>query len=1298
MGKHEGWARPSTGFLPNGLLRSKDAYVGEELNLERWSKVEERTRELIGCIKPNLPSEKQRKKVSDYAKHLIMKCFPCQVFTFGSVPLKTYLPDGDIDLTIFSNNQNLKDTWAQQVRDILEGEEKNENAEFRVKEVQYIQAEVKIIKCLIENIVVDISFNQIGGLCTLCFLDEVDNLIKQDHLFKRSIILIKAWCYYESRILGAHHGLISTYALETLVLYIFHVFNKKFLGPLEVLYRFLEFFSKFDWDNFCLSLWGPVPLRSLPDITAESPRKDGGDLLISKKFLDDCSAAYADSPGGQETQGQPFVSKHLNVIDPLRVNNNLGRSVNRGNFFRIRSAFAFGAKRLAKLLDCPKDHLLHEIDEFFINTWDRHRSGHRPDTQRDDLRFSRLSNTETLHGCQNLQSSSSSSGHGPQAEANHGSLGNHHSERRSTHEFISQAQQNHGNSYNPRMNYSIKETSSKQDDEMKKYQRNSRVDNLVTEIQGTYPFARTQSSPELTDIYSESSSQGRHSRGPEGWKNQLNCSRLDNRRKNLETEMVRLDVPSSPDDSSFRRHIPLQQSIDATFVDSSSVSNCYQEDDSQSGVEGQEFASGTHGLMNTMASPYGFNDQIHMPANLNLVATGYGQRNLAGMAPSNIPMIETLWGSNMPFTNGLVPPQFAHYFSSLCSSSSAEDSMDSRDQNFSSVGPNTSEADNTFWHDQDQGPTRGSDLDNGNFKALHADDQHQQSTATSNKFFPSSRISSLGRYHSHPGSTRENHITDQNEYSDAFHPNGGENEVHSRSIQSSYSSSIRSKTSSESSWDGSSAKVSRSSREKRGKKVSSAVSSTEYGKEKTLSEYPSAPTEDGIRDWNPAMVATERTSTGLQSITSMQVTAQHPMAGFQPAHPGVLDSVTQLGPVLLGPGSQQKSGDNSVPFAFYPTGPPVPFLAMLPIYNLTHDTSNSETSARQFNSDQLDHSDSSQNLDSSGRVNHLEEIDVPNNSLEHVTAPPGDLSEPKSDILDGDFLSHLHNLHYGRFCQNTPPLVYPSPGVLPPVYLQGRVPWDGYPARPLSGNMNFSQLVSYGSPHIVPVAPFQPVSNGPSSIYHVDEMPRYRSGTGTYLPNHNVPVWERHSSNTRRANYGFDRSDNYSERESNWNAGQKSRTSGRGYNRNQVDKPSPRRERGASHDSQSERPWSSSHRHNSYHHPQNSPVWSSATQGGPSNVAQYGMGRTPAVNSNIVSSNGPSFQPVVMLYSYNHNHGHLHPGSLAAEQFEFGSLGSVSFQALNDMSQLTDGSLQSSGPLQEEQMFHGGPASHSSHD
>lgn len=64
--------------------------------------------------------------------------------------------------------------------------------------------------------------------------------------------------------------------------------------------------------------------------TAEPPRQDSGELLLSKLFLDACSSVYAVFPHGQEKQGQSFISKHFNVIDPLRVNNNLGRSVSKG--------------------------------------------------------------------------------------------------------------------------------------------------------------------------------------------------------------------------------------------------------------------------------------------------------------------------------------------------------------------------------------------------------------------------------------------------------------------------------------------------------------------------------------------------------------------------------------------------------------------------------------------------------------------------------------------------------------------------------------------------------------------------------------------------------------------------------------------------------------------------------------------------------------------------------------------------------------------------------------------------------
>ncbi|KAK9920261.1 hypothetical protein M0R45_028819 [Rubus argutus] len=120
---------------------------------------------------------------------------------------------------------------------ILEREDQNMAAEFVVKDVQLIRAEVKLVKCLVQNIVVDISFNQLGGLSTLCFLEQVDCLIGKDHLFKR-------------------------------ILYIFHLFPYIFEWSSSVLYKFLDYFS---------NLIGTTILRCQIN--------GGGDLLLSNDFL-----------------------------------------------------------------------------------------------------------------------------------------------------------------------------------------------------------------------------------------------------------------------------------------------------------------------------------------------------------------------------------------------------------------------------------------------------------------------------------------------------------------------------------------------------------------------------------------------------------------------------------------------------------------------------------------------------------------------------------------------------------------------------------------------------------------------------------------------------------------------------------------------------------------------------------------------------------------------------------------------------------------------------------------------------
>ncbi|KAI4305066.1 hypothetical protein L6164_028455 [Bauhinia variegata] len=354
------------------------------VSVEARSAAEKTTHEILSRIQPTLSADQRRREVVDYVQRLIKNCIGWEVFPYGSVPLKTYLPDGDIDLTALCY-QNIEDVVVSDVHAVLRGEENRETSEYEVKDVRFIDAEVKLVKCIVQNIVVDISFNQLGGLCTLCFLERVDCLVGKNHLFKRSIILIKAWCYYESRILGAHHGLISTYALETLVLYIFHHFHVSLDGPLAVLYRFLDYFSKFDWENYCVSLKGPVSKSSLPDIVAELQGNGGNDLLLTEEFLRNCVELFSVPSKGPEQNLRSFTQKHLNIIDPLKDNNNLGRSVNRANFYRIRSAFKYGARKLGWILMLPEDRITDELNKFFANTLDRHGSTQWGDMQTPSL-------------------------------------------------------------------------------------------------------------------------------------------------------------------------------------------------------------------------------------------------------------------------------------------------------------------------------------------------------------------------------------------------------------------------------------------------------------------------------------------------------------------------------------------------------------------------------------------------------------------------------------------------------------------------------------------------------------------------------------------------------------------------------------------------------------------------------------------------------------------------------------------------------------------------------------------------
>jgi len=369
---------------------------------------ERRANEVLHSLLPTEATQSRRRKVMEYIASLVDQALKCEkVCAYGSVPLRTYLPEGDIDITALVTEEQPE--WLTTLRDFLlehnkrhearaaaeEGDAGEEEEFMPVRDVQAINAEVRLLKCTVDGLVVDISVNSVGGLCTLCFLEEVDRGIGVNHLYKRSLLMIKAWCFYEARLLGAHHGLLSTYAVETLLLAVFLKFGAELRTPLQVMHKFLHVFSHFDWEGQCVKLEDMADANAATDdadsCTAQScdgsaspspscssaSTATAGSSSSLPGAIGSCMEQYspfADEIGEKYGAGRSFQVRSMNVVDPLQPTNNVGRSVSRANLFRIQRAFALGASQVAAALaeQSSKEAAARRVDALFANTLRRY--------------------------------------------------------------------------------------------------------------------------------------------------------------------------------------------------------------------------------------------------------------------------------------------------------------------------------------------------------------------------------------------------------------------------------------------------------------------------------------------------------------------------------------------------------------------------------------------------------------------------------------------------------------------------------------------------------------------------------------------------------------------------------------------------------------------------------------------------------------------------------------------------------------------------------------------------------------
>lgn len=128
-----------------------------------------------------------------------------------------------------------------------------------ITDINLIFADVKLIKCKFDNLPTDISINNLVGLCKLVFFSHIEKKIVDSSLFKRSLLLIKSWCYYEGCILGANICLLASYALEILVIYLFNNHRSTFENEVEAFFQFFRVINSIDWEKYIVTIFGLIP-------------------------------------------------------------------------------------------------------------------------------------------------------------------------------------------------------------------------------------------------------------------------------------------------------------------------------------------------------------------------------------------------------------------------------------------------------------------------------------------------------------------------------------------------------------------------------------------------------------------------------------------------------------------------------------------------------------------------------------------------------------------------------------------------------------------------------------------------------------------------------------------------------------------------------------------------------------------------------------------------------------------------------------------------------------------------------
>ena len=244
-------------------------------------------------IEPNEKQIEYHLSILAFIRKQSRICLNSNIFSSSLSLINCSLPDDIINITIIIP-KSLILTWhlifIERLNLIIDrmlhtyqldvtNSDENEIIENLFNDDLYIRIrhEINNIKCIkninygsmciqgtIDNNNFNIQANNKNDILFLLFLEDINNLIDKNNLFKKSLLLIRAWWIYEttSYVGTSISQYLSDYSIIIMICAIFNQYHEFINYPLQTLCLFLTEYSNYDSTNNAITIQGIVPFKS----------------------------------------------------------------------------------------------------------------------------------------------------------------------------------------------------------------------------------------------------------------------------------------------------------------------------------------------------------------------------------------------------------------------------------------------------------------------------------------------------------------------------------------------------------------------------------------------------------------------------------------------------------------------------------------------------------------------------------------------------------------------------------------------------------------------------------------------------------------------------------------------------------------------------------------------------------------------------------------------------------------------------------------------------------------------------